>query len=126
MAITREAEPKRLAVDDQALQEVDGYIERVEKQIEIKKLSGPLKSSPVITPSPQVQDDDGNVVMQAAQQQKQIKIVLPLNEEGVKNGLHRKLFDAVRWLAEWCVMIIKKYPGKVFYPDPRSRIYGRQ
>jgi hypothetical protein len=125
MVMVQERESKPVATEEQALREVEGYIERVEKQTEIKKPSGPLQSSSVTVP-PQVQDDAGNVVMQAAQQQKEIKIVLPMDEEDIKKGLHHKVFDAVRWLAEWCVMMIKKYPGKVFYPDQGSRIHNKQ
>ena len=115
MPVLQEKEPRIPTTEEQALQEVDGYIERVEKQAETKKPAGPLQPAKPSDDDLQVSDDGGNVVMQAAQQQKEIKIVLPLDEEEVKDGLHHKIFDAVRWLAEWCVMIIKKYPGKVFY-----------
>ena len=32
-------------------------------------------------------------------------IVLPLSEAEVEQGLHHKVFDAVKWLAQWCVRI---------------------
>ncbi|MBU1200478.1 hypothetical protein KJ953_02980 [Patescibacteria group bacterium] len=115
MPVMQEKEPRIPTTEEQALQEVDGYIERVEKQAETKKPAGPLQPAKPSDDDLQVSDDAGNVVMQAAQQKKEIKIILPLGEEEVRNGLHHKIFDAVRWLAEWCVMIIKKYPGKVFY-----------
>jgi len=115
MALSREVEPRSRSVEAEALREVEGYVERVEKQMEIKEPTDPLRSSSSKSSPPQVQDDDGNLIMQAAQQQKKVKIVLPLDEKEIKEGLHHKLFDAVRWLAEWCVMIIKKYPGRVFY-----------
>lgn len=134
MPVTQEREPRAPTIEEQALQEVEGYIEQVEKQTETKKPSGPLQPAKPIGASLQVSDDQGNVVMQAAQQQKKVKVVLPLDEEGVRDGLHHKVFDAVRWLAEWCVLMIKKYPGRVFYPDresrtgpdQKSRIYNKQ
>jgi len=115
MVAMQEREPRVPTIEEQALREVEGYIERVEKQAETKKPVGPLQSVKSSGDDLQVSDDQGNVVMQAAQQKKEVKIVLPLNEEQVKKGLHHKIFDAVRWLAEWCVFMIKKYPGKVFY-----------
>lgn len=115
MAIVKEVEPRLPSVDEEALKEVEGYIERVEKQMEVKKPDTPLQPSSVKTSSPKVQDDAGNVMMQAAQKQVKAKIVLPMDEVAVKDGLHHKVLDAVRWLAEWCVLIIKKYPGRVFY-----------
>jgi hypothetical protein len=115
MATASEREPSRSEIDEQALQEVDQYVERVEKQMETKKPVGPLKPSAVQVSAPVVHDDSGNVVMQAGQKKEAVKIVLPLDEEEVREGLHHKVFDAVRWLAEWCVLMIKKYPGKVFY-----------
>lgn len=45
-------------------------------------------------------------------------IVLPLSEEEVKIGLHHKVYDAVKWLAQWCVRIaeIARYRGvSVFF-----------
>jgi hypothetical protein len=115
MATIKEVEPRSISVDEEALKEVEGYVERVEKQMEIKKPSNPLQPSSVKTPAPKVQDDFGNVVMQAAQKQVKAKIILPMDEIEVKEGLHHKIIDAARWLAEWCVLMIKKYPGRVFY-----------
>ena len=43
------------------------------------------------------------------------EIVLPLTEGEMKTGLKSKVSNSLRWLAEWSVMIIKKYPGRVFY-----------
>jgi len=117
MVATREIEPRRTSLEEQALREVEGYVERMEKRAEsVKKDPGVLKPVPATGQSPTVSDDQGNIVMQSAQQQSgKVKIVLPLNEEDVEKALHHKVFDAVRWLAEWCVFMIKKYPGRVFY-----------
>lgn len=115
MANVKEVESRSRSVDQEALKEVEGYVERVEKQMETKKPVGPLRPTTSSSAPPQVQDDAGNLVMQAAQQQKKVNIVLPLDEKQVRDGLHHKLVDAVRWLAEWCVLMIKKYPGRVFY-----------
>ena len=114
-AIGNEKE-RQLTPEEIAAQQLEGYIERVEKQPEISgdvaqyvKPSGSV-SLPQMTPS-----DFGQQVMQQAMAKSQT-ITLPLTEKKMNEGLHHKVFDAIRWLSEACVYMIKKYPGKVFYP----------
>jgi len=116
MAVTgKEFEERKLTPEEVAAAEVEGYIEKIEKQAEKSALPTPMTNAPATTPPPApVYDDMGKVVMQSAKAGK-IKIVLPLDEEGVRRGLHHKVIDGIRWLAEWSVYIIKKYPGRVFY-----------
>lgn len=59
-------------------------------------------------------DDFGQVLVEAAVKQKP-KIVLPLDEENVKKGLHHKAADSIKWLAEWCLRVMKMASGRVFY-----------
>lgn len=35
------------------------------------------------------------------------KITLPLTDDQIKLGLHHKVWEAIRWLAEWCVRQLK-------------------
>lgn len=107
--------------EEMAIKEVDGYIERIKKQSENKSVASPLQPSPKMTTSPTVSDDMGKIIMQSASSQAKPKIILPLDEEELKRGLHHKIYDAVRWLAEWSVYIIRKYPGRVFYKQDESR-----
>ncbi len=116
MAVRTEQE-KLPGVREQAVREVDGYIDRVEKQLERRSGDqGGLRPSPSASPPPAtVYDDSGKILMQATQQVKP-KIILPLAKIEVVRGLNASLFDAFRWAAEMCVYLIKKYPGRVFYP----------
>jgi len=102
-----------------AAQEVQSYIERIEKKFEFPQSQSPLQTSPTITAPPIVYDDMGKVVMQATQAQARPKIVLPIDKGELEKGLHSKVWDGFRWLAEWCMFMIKKYPGRVFYPVKR-------
>jgi len=115
MAAT-EREPRQLTPEEIAAQQVDSYLERVEKEPEISSdVAGVVKPSPsgqVTLPS-QITDDQGQVIAQSVPDEPQIN--LPLTESQVREGLHHKVVDSLRWLAEWSVMIIKKYPGRVFY-----------
>lgn len=109
----KELEPKSEA-ERLAAAEVEGYIERVERQAEVKPPTTP-------TPTPKASaatlaDDAAKKAMSMAPQLQKQTIILPLDEEGVRRGLHHKVVDAIRWLAEWSLYMIKKYPGRVFYP----------
>jgi hypothetical protein len=110
--------PELQELEEVASQEIDSYIERIEKKPEIDPaMSNTVQNAPSQTPTPPpIKDDKGQVVMQPADDVK--KVVLPLTQEQLNEGLHHQLLDSVRWLSEWCVMLIKKYPGRVFYKTP--------
>jgi len=42
-------------------------------------------------------------------------ITLPLTEAEMKRGLHYKIVDSLRWLAEWCQRLVKIAHGKFIY-----------
>ena len=108
------------SLDDVAVREVEGYIERVERQVE-----APPKDSqtPVQPPQPQQQNqvaDMGKIVAAQFGDGNKPNIVLPLNKTDIENGLKLNVYNGVRWLSEWCVYMIKKYPGRVFYLPPST------
>jgi hypothetical protein len=79
--------------------EVESWMERVERGE--SKLPGPVTHQ-------------GQTLVQPAEPE-EVKIVLPLTEEEVNQGLHRKIWESVRWLAVWCVRVMKKLGGRVIY-----------
>lgn len=110
----KEREQTPGVIDQIALKEVDSYIERIEKQVENQQ--SPLQPAPSQTPAPDpVVDDMGKTVMAQFAATSKPKIVLPITEDQLREGLHHKLIDALRWLAEMAIYLIKKYPGRVFY-----------
>lgn len=72
--------------------ELEGYLEKIEREV---------KKEPVLD------DTNGQVVLTPTQNQ-QVAITLPLTDEEIRLGLHHKIVDSVRWLAEWCIRIAKK------------------
>jgi len=88
---------------DKIPEAVEGWLEKLERQEDIK-LDQPItddQNQPVLqSATPQVTDD---------------QIVLPLEEADVSQGIKQKPTSSIRWLAEWCLRVIKKFPGKVFY-----------
>ena len=72
--------------------EVEGYVERIEKEAELAK--------PVV-------DDYTQQVLVAPTAPQKPKVTLPLTDDQIQTGLHHKVYDAIRWLAEWCVRQIK-------------------
>ncbi len=112
----KELEPK-INADELAAAEVEGYIERIEKQAEVKQ---PAAGQTPTQPTAGLADAAAKQAVSLAPKGQKQTIVLPLDEEGVKKGLHHKVWEAIRWLAEWSVFMIKKYPGRVFYPARRE------
>lgn len=72
--------------------ETEGYIEKIEKEIELVK--------PVV-------DDYTKQVLLASVAPQNPKVKLPLDDEGIKKGLHHKVWESFRWLAEWCWRQVK-------------------
>lgn len=82
--------------------EVEGWLEKLEK--EDAQLAQP------------VVDDTGQVILDDAQKKKKgFKVVLPLTKDEVDKGLHHKVIESIRWLAEWCIRMIKIFGSKVAY-----------
>ncbi len=81
--------------------EVEGWLEKLEK--EQTQLSQP------------VVDEKGQVVLDDAQKQAGFKVVLPLTKDEVEKGLHLKVINSLRWLAEWCLRLVKMFGNKVAY-----------
>ncbi|MDO8452514.1 MAG: hypothetical protein Q7S79_02060 [bacterium] len=75
------------------LSKLEGYLEQIEQQ----------KGSAVT-------DDAGKPALTPTGDDK-VTITLPLTEDQVRDGLHHKIIDSVRWLAEWCILVIKKAHG---------------
>lgn len=118
MAI-KEIEKRRQTSEEQARDQVESYIEKVEKKPEIDESdqTGMKKGADDVQMPKQITDDDDEVVAEAVVEEPEIN--LPLTEEEVRDGLHHKIVDSVKWLSEWCVYVIKKYPGRVFYKEEK-------
>ncbi|MFH0943287.1 MAG: hypothetical protein V1810_03875 [Candidatus Beckwithbacteria bacterium] len=82
--------------------EVEGWLEKVEKED---------------SQAPQaIKDDKGQVVLDdTAQPGAGFKVVLPLTKDEVDKGLQHKVLDSIRWLAEWCIRMVKMFGSKVAY-----------
>lgn len=77
--------------------ELEGYLEKVEKEAEL--------GQPVV-------DDYTQQVLMSSPGSLTKGIKLPLSEEEVNRGLHRKVWEGIRWLAEWCARQAKMLQGK--------------
>lgn len=111
-------EPK--TIDEIAMSEVDNYIEKVEGSTE-RTASDNQIQQPQVNQNPQKPQAAPPASLSGSNQQReQKKIVLPVDESLVRFGLASKPSSGVKWLAEWCVMMIKKYPGRVFYSPTQT------
>ena len=55
-----------------------------------------------------VTDDQTGQTLVTSSTAQQTNIVLPLTEDEIREGLHHKVFDSIRWLAEWCLRKMKQ------------------
>lgn len=88
--------------------EVESWLEKIEK--EDTSLSKPVidpGDDPVTTSQVVLEDIQGD--------QDKFKVVLPLTKEEVDKGIHSQVIESARWLAEWCLKMIKMFQGKVTY-----------
>ena len=92
------------------------YTRKVDLEPEVESWLEKLEKEDAALQQP-VTDDKGQVVLDDVDDKKKnkFKVVLPLTKEDVDKGLHRKVLDSVRWLAEWCVRMMKMFSGKVAY-----------
>ena len=112
--VGKEIEPQN-KFDELAVREVEGYIDRIEKQIEKPADNSQPQSQPTQQQSPSIPQDMGKVVAAQFAVSDRPNIVLPLNKQEIESGSKHKVTDSLKWLSAWCVYMIKKYPGRVFY-----------
>jgi hypothetical protein len=74
---------------------------------EVERKLKPAPGPAVQLTKPVVDDQTGQVLVTSAAAQVP-KIVLPLTKEEIEKGLHYKIFYSIRWLAEWCLRLIKR------------------
>ncbi len=63
---------------------------------------------------------EGQPVIQSAGGGDKARVVLPMTQDELGTGMRAKVTSSARWLAEWCVRIIKKLHGRVFYATGRE------
>lgn len=100
------------SVDDIALKEVEGYIEKIEKTTEVTVSDQNSQTQVVVNQSPVITQTQLRTTNNAEEKK---QIVLPISERKLVEGLKESPNLGLRWLAEWCLLMIKKYPTRVFY-----------
>jgi hypothetical protein len=83
-------------------EEVEGWLQKLDQEGDIK-LDKPI-----------TQDGDILLANTEAQVVKE-KIVLPMSQSAAQQGLTKKVTESARWLAEWCVRLIKVMKDRVKY-----------
>lgn len=95
-SVSKEKEVEEIVeipVEPEVGKEVEGYIEKVEKAAELKQ--------PVV-------DDYTQQILIGSANPQQPQVILPLTDDQIQQGLHHKVWEGIRWLAEWCVRQMKK------------------
>ncbi len=91
-----------LRENEKVPENVESWMEKLEQGEEIK------------LPQPVTYDDEV-IVSASGNQVADDALVLPLTEKEVEEGMHKKVYNSARWLAEWCVRVAKKLHGHVVY-----------
>ena len=114
-------EVEHLLTPEETSQQVEpvSYVEKIEKQAETQQPANTQPQQPQ-TKKADV-NDMGKIVSAQFAIETKPNITLPMNQPEVVEGLHHKIWEGVRWLSEWCVLMIKKYPGRVFYLPPETK-----
>lgn len=86
--------------------EVEGWLQKLDEEGDIR-LDKPISH-------------DGDVLLANSEAQVvKEKIILPMTQSALNQGLTQKVTDSARWLAEWCLRLIKMMKDKVKYaPEP--------
>jgi len=82
--------------------ELEGFMEKIEKEAEL--------GQPII-------DDYTQQVLMSSPGSLAQTVKLPLTEEEIQRGLHHKVWESIRWLAEWCARQAKMLHGRMVYRD---------
>jgi len=75
------------------LSELQGYLGKIERE--------PSNKEPVL-------DDQTGQPLLTPTDHEQPTITLPLTEDEIRQGLHHKIIDGLKWLALFCVRLTKK------------------
>ncbi len=102
-------------IDEIALGEVENYVEKVEGSTERTMSDNQNQQTQSNQSQQQNQVMLNSVAGSSTIKQDTKKIVLPIDEPVMYFGLRSSPSVGIKWLAEWCLMMIKKYPGRVFY-----------
>jgi hypothetical protein len=86
-------------------EEVEGWLEKLERGEDVK------------LPQPITDDQDQPLVEPSGTHIEEENIILPTTETSLNQGLKAKVTSSARWLAEWALRLIKKFPGRVFYKN---------
>jgi len=105
--IGRNGEVKRKSMEVEPPKEVASWLERVEK-------------GDVYLAKPVIDDQTGQPLV-TSPSTKQPKIVLPLDKDELVLGLKKKVNEAVKWLAEWCMRVIKMQPENVAFSENSNK-----
>lgn len=99
LEIGKNGELKRKKTEVEPPKEIAGWLERVEK-------------GDIYLAKPVIDDQTGQPLVSAPSTKKP-KIILPLDKEELIIGLKQKVSEAVKWLSEWCLRLIKMNPEGV-------------
>jgi len=99
--------PGAQVVDVEKSAEVPPEVESWMEKVEHHEVKAPTQT---VVADKTAQMPTGNYASQPV-------IVLPATQKAVKAGMRKGVQNSIRWLAEWCVKMMKKFHGLVVYRE---------
>lgn len=99
--------PGAQAVEVERTAEVPPEVESWVEKVEHHEIQAPHE---VVVADQTAQQLTGNYASEPV-------IILPATQQAIQQGFTQKITESMRWLAEWCTRIIKKFHGMVVYRD---------
>ncbi|HAU99524.1 MAG: hypothetical protein UX04_C0005G0014 [Microgenomates group bacterium GW2011_GWF2_45_18] len=97
--------PGAQVIEDEPNPEISPEVESWMEKVDRKNIDPPKE---VVVADKTATNPTGNYAAQPV-------IVLPISKPTLTKGLTQNVQYSVRWLAEWCLRIIKKFGGMVVY-----------
>jgi len=113
MAISKEKEPLSSA-SETLVSPVTEIPEKVKVRKEVETWLEKVEKTNATLPKTVTDDQTGQPLVQPVTSQTP-QVTLPLTKQQITVGAKKKIDQALKWLSEWCLRIIKLNQGKVFF-----------
>ena len=109
--------PQIASGDKQEVTPITEYTRKVDLEPEVEGWLEKSEREETQPPKPIVDKVSGQVILTTPESsgKEKFKVVLPLTKKEMEKGLEHKVVDSLRWLAEWCLKMIKMFGTKVAY-----------
>ncbi len=118
MTVSKEKEPSSSAPET-LISPVTEIPEKVKVRKEVETWLEKVEKTTTTLPKTVTDDQTGQPLVSPADPQTP-QITLPLTKQQIATGAKKKIDQALRWLSEWCLRIIKIKQAKVSFKKQKN------